>query len=141
MTIFYNKALVPILFIACICPFCWCTPSPVVIGSEKQLFIDSELVSKINNVVFTVNQPDKGGIVFPADRPWESLGIAGASVIQDGSFIRMYYRAVMLKDGGGRGQAYTCYAQSTDGIHWDKPDCNQVEFQGSKHNNIFTTIP
>jgi len=30
-----------------------------------------------------------------------------------------------------------CYAESRDGIHWDKPDLGIFEFRGSKKNNIF----
>ena len=30
----------------------------------------------------------------------------------------------------------TCYAESTDGIHWTKPELNLFEFEGSKRNNI-----
>ena len=29
-----------------------------------------------------------------------------------------------------------CYATSSDGVHWEKPDLGLVEFNGSKHNNI-----
>lgn len=29
-----------------------------------------------------------------------------------------------------------CYAESTDGIHWDRPDLGLVEFRGSRHNNL-----
>lgn len=40
----------------------------------------------------------------------------------------MYYR--------GSNSASTCYAESTDGIHWTKPELNLFEFNGSKRNNI-----
>ena len=29
-----------------------------------------------------------------------------------------------------------CYAESDDGVHWRRPVCNVVEFEGSKENNI-----
>ena len=29
-----------------------------------------------------------------------------------------------------------CYAESTDGIHWTKPELGLFEFEGSKQNNI-----
>lgn len=28
-----------------------------------------------------------------------------------------------------------CYAESTDGIHWERPDLGLVEFRGNRHNN------
>ena len=30
-----------------------------------------------------------------------------------------------------------CYAESRDGVHWEKPDLGLFEFRGSKQNNIF----
>ena len=30
----------------------------------------------------------------------------------------------------------TCYAESTDGIHWERPDLGLVEFRGDRRNNI-----
>lgn len=30
-----------------------------------------------------------------------------------------------------------CYAESRDGVHWERPELGLVEFQGSKRNNIF----
>src|SRR5262245_54245017 len=29
-----------------------------------------------------------------------------------------------------------CYAESTDGVHWQKPSLGRIEFEGSKQNNI-----
>ena len=37
-----------------------------------------------------------------------------------------------------------CYATSSDGIHWEKPNLGQVEFEGSRDNNILppgTLVP
>lgn len=32
---------------------------------------------------------------------------------------------------------HKCFAVSTDGIHWDRPDLGMVEYQGNTRNNIF----
>ena len=39
-----------------------------------------------------------------------------------------------MKDGYDR--EWTCYAESTDGIHWEKPDLGLYEVMGTKKNNV-----
>jgi len=41
----------------------------------------------------------------------------------------------------GRHPAFTCYAESRDGIHWERPELGIVEFNGSKKNNIILNMP
>ena len=52
--------------------------------------------------------------------------------------LRMWYlaRSTLDADGSNGGQLRCCYATSTDGLHWDKPDLGLIEFNGSTHNNI-----
>ena len=60
------------------------------------------------------------------------------TVIPIDGVLRMWYLAKSTLDADGRngGQLRCCYATSTDGIHWDKPDLGLIEFNGSTHNNI-----
>ena len=53
----------------------------------------------------------------------------------------MWYRLYPVTPTGRytderRGPRLTCYAESKDGIHWEKPDLGIVEWQGSRRNNI-----
>lgn len=52
--------------------------------------------------------------------------------------LRMWYLARSRRDAHGRngGQLRCCYATSTDGVRWEKPDLGLVEFEGSTSNNI-----
>jgi hypothetical protein len=56
--------------------------------------------------------------------------------------LRMWYFGRSDGQGEGIGHGYgrpglaLCYATSSDGITWEKPDLGLVEFSGSKHNNI-----
>ena len=34
-----------------------------------------------------------------------------------------------------------CYAESSDGVHWTKPDLGLVEYQGNKNNNLLISGP
>ena len=56
------------------------------------------------------------------------------TVIRVGEELRMWY-AGLGDDGGNQGRRM-CYAVSTDGINWDKPDLGLTEFNGSRANNL-----
>ena len=57
----------------------------------------------------------------------------------------MYYSARQLDLTGDKLRmahpAVVCYDESTDGIHWTKPELGLVEFDGSKRNNIIWDGP
>jgi len=105
------------------------------------LFIDDEEITEVKHLARIVNRPKKHHEpVLSADRPWEGeRAQAWGSVIQepDGLF-RMWYFAFNTErrpdqlDVGGY-----CYAESRDGIHWEKPDLGLFDFRGSKRNNLF----
>ena len=69
------------------------------------------------------------------DKPWEGPDSAYFTVFQDGPLVRLYYRGIVPAGDTSTGQV-TCYAESTDGIHFTRPNLGLVEFQGSKENNI-----
>lgn len=57
-------------------------------------------------------------------------------VAGDGRFLK--YKAGCLDQYQDSYEGFwLCYAQSEDGIHWTQPALEQVEFNGSKGNNIF----
>jgi hypothetical protein len=64
------------------------------------------------------------------------------TVLQDGGKFRMwYYGASWLPKEQNKGNSYKikegpiCYAESSDGITWTKPNLNQVEYNGGSDNN------
>jgi len=73
------------------------------------------------------------------DRPWEQgcLITAWGNVLheEDGR-LRMWYWAFPPADGEPDVGGF-CYAESTDGLRWEKPELGLVEFRGSRANNIF----
>lgn len=75
-----------------------------------------------------------------AEKPWESMSIGVGAVIREGARWRMWYgaydRAYKRDD-----DACCCYAESSDGLHWNKPDLGMVEYRGDKHNNILICGP
>lgn len=119
-------------------------PSSVVfgealnIGNRKQLFIDETFVEHGKGVTLQMNPPIKQGLVMSGTNPWGNGIVSGAgSVIEDGGKYRFWYTAmpaslVLIEHTRFR----LCYGESTDGVHWVKPNLGLYEWEGSKANNI-----
>lgn len=73
--------------------------------------------------------------LLAGDQPHEDFAIGYVSVLRDGPRWRMWYEAY---DHNYRTDAdgYLCYAESRDGVHWEKPVLNLVEVGGSSANNV-----
>ena len=110
--------------------------STIPVSSDKQLFIDDKFIDSCDRITINSNVPSKFSIAIKTDQKWESSGIYGSSVVQDGNLIRLYYRAIEFDKPNTWGKRRICYAQSIDGINWSKPSLGQVEYAGSKDNNI-----
>jgi len=69
------------------------------------------------------------------ERSYEDFALAYVNVIRDGSRWRLWYESSdrQLKTDA---DIYLCYAESSDGIHWDRPDLGLVEHEGNRRNNI-----
>jgi len=107
------------------------------VGSQKQLLFDDAFFESHKGFWWRVCPPRKTGERnLVADKPWESFIInAWQTVMEDEGKYRMWYEAYD-KTYGGDDQARYCYAESSDGIHWTKPNLGLETFDGSKENNI-----
>ena len=104
------------------------------------------------------------GAVLRADRPWDRFALGWYSIVDDGGTYRMWYYGAerdprpthiegearplghltgyVAPAGTAReslpvpGRYRLCYAESRDGLEWEKPELGLVEFDGSKRNNI-----
>ena len=58
------------------------------------------------------------------------------TVFQDAGLYRMYYRGSHMKFTQGKRTSthreVVCYAESTDGVRWTRPELGLVEFEGSE---------
>lgn len=82
----------------------------------------------------SANKPEKRDIVMVCDEPWEGNATDFFTIINDNGLYRMYYEAWGLHDNPLN--IKVCYAESRDGLHWEKPKLGIVEYNGSKENNI-----
>lgn len=123
------------------------TPGPGILelGSQKQLFLDDWLIEDTSRISRFMYRPQKysGNPIIVADRPWEKgiqnnyftgVQIFGQAVVYDEEekIFKTWYVPRRRQDGV---QPW-CYAVSSDGYRWEKPDLGIYEFEGSKKNNI-----
>jgi len=128
---------------------------------DRYLLLDSRVVESTENAKLTVGtvQKDKNNPLFKEDKPWEPrFDNVYANVIYDAQdkLYKCWYSPFIIderttstppaernpesRDYMGvrpnRREMGVCYAVSKDGIHWEKPELELVEFGGSKKNNI-----
>ena len=111
---------------------------PLDVGSRRQLLLDDAWFDHSDNVELSLQRPTPAETVIQCDRPWEGKSLHYTTVVDDGGTFRMWYR-VALGDprvDSGDDTVLTCYAESRDGIVWEKPSLGRYEFEGSKDNNI-----
>lgn len=105
------------------------------IDDRREIFVDPFLIDSMHGVRLAAHIPRDEGPVIHFDKPWESSTPAYITILHDGNIYRAYYRGGHERANGKVGEN-TCYAESKDGIHWDKPSLGIIEFKGSKANNI-----
>lgn len=71
--------------------------------------------------------------ILAVDRPWETT-VAYCSVFRnpDTGKYQLWYQAWNPDEV----QCFLCYAESTDGVHWAKPNLGLFEYKGIKETNI-----
>lgn len=112
---------------------------PADIGSQRELFADNFLIGELSgDAAQHLHQPEPCEVVLTTNAPWEGNTSAYYTIFQDGDLYRMYYRGSHYDTETKKAthREVTCYAESTDGIHWTKPKLGLFEFDGSKENNI-----
>jgi hypothetical protein len=116
-------------------------PSGRDIGSRRELFVDDFLVDRLQGAGLKMHKPVPQDVALVCDAPWEGNTSAYFTLFADGDRFRMYYRGAHF-DEKTKKEAHpelTCYAESRDGIRWEKPKLGLFEFNGSKENNIVWT--
>ena len=73
-------------------------------------------------------------VLFP-EHPWEPRGVhAFSTFVEDGGVFRCWYHVPLQNDVG------LAYAESQDGVRWNKPVLNLQDFNGSSRNNLVRLI-
>ena len=86
------------------------------------------------------NSPDP---VICCDRPWEGIAVVlWGSVLydEDANLFKMWYFTFGPTESGDQAH-FMCYATSTDGTQWEKPEWGIVPWKGSMATNIVYPPP
>ncbi|MSR59865.1 MAG: hypothetical protein EXS05_19875, partial [Planctomycetaceae bacterium] len=100
---------------------------PVTIGSRRELFVDDTLVERLaGRAELRLHPPTPREVALETNEAWEGNSTNYVTVFQDGDKYRMYYRGSHFSYLGGKDRPNTrdvyCYAESSDGVHWTKPE-------------------
>ncbi|MBN1555397.1 MAG: hypothetical protein JXA11_11680 [Phycisphaerae bacterium] len=118
------------------------TGQPLRIGNETQLLIDDYIVEDRWRLTRVLQQPHKfpRNPILTLDRSWEGDMVYFPYVLWDEDFgrYRMWYRCYSTSNyfGAGGPPYYFCYAESDDGIHWEKPLLKVCDFPGFTETNV-----
>jgi len=107
---------------------------------DLHLLVDDHEIQEYINLKRIINKPRKlPEPLIVSDRPWEGYRTqAWGSVIQEpDGLIRCWYFSTPARKPGEDDVGGYCYAESRDGIHFEKPNLGVAEFRGSKDNNIW----
>ena len=123
-----------LIFILINCPV-W-SQEVLDIKQDRQLFLDGYIIHQLSGLELELHQPIDQGPIMYFDKPWEGPFSAYCTVIKDSTRYRMYYRGLPTAGSDGSDREVTCYAESTDGLHWIKPTLDLFEVPGSGENNV-----
>lgn len=106
------------------------------VGTEKQLFIDNRWFQSQRGMTLTINPPVKGDVVLRPGKPWDEIGIyAYSTILEHEGVYRMWYDGVSNVPAKNHGRC-VCYAESKDGLNWERVNVNLFEWEGIRENNI-----
>ena len=116
--------------------------TPIDIGSRLELMVDDYLIARLSGgAALRLNRPVPREAALVTDQAVEGNACTSFAVFQDGDIYRMYYLGrQFVTTEAGLNEAphpdFVCYAESSDGISWVRPELGLVEFDGSSRNNI-----
>ena len=122
-----------IIIFVTLCPLLSFGQGIIDLGSKREIFVDDFLIDKFEGISLQMHTPRDEGPVLFLDKPWEGAHCAYSTIIKENGIYRFYYRG--LPDSYGEYEV-TCYAQSQDGINWEKPNLKIHQYNGSFDNNI-----
>ena len=124
---------------------------------SRYLLLDNRIVERAENATLRLGKVNKhpANPLFIEDKPWEKrIDNLYGNVLFDAeaNLYKCWYSPFIIADSA-RGMSLDerkrmpyngrmaqemaiCYATSQDGLHWEKPNLNLVEYDDSQENNI-----
>ena len=119
------------------------------ISDRRELCWDEYLIDRAKGVSVRMHRPEYRGNALTCSMPWEGNMSGYFNVVVDGRKIRLYYRGANIcidSDGQYYGDSRSCkgpmcYAESSDGKTFLRPDLGIADWMGRAENNIFISDP
>lgn len=117
-------------------------PGPAPASRLLLLAIDRQAFPLRENVTLYLTKPDirREPVLAPSpdpDAPDNAATHLYGTVLKEGDRFRMWYYAVCYTSPAGQlAMNPVAYAESRDGLHWERPKLGQVEWKGSRDNNL-----
>lgn len=105
---------------------------------ERQLFLDDFVLGDVANVKRVIHQPKKyeGNPVIRADVPSDGRAIQLRDAPSWDEKAKLWKAWYIRFGDDGNGAGGSGYAQSRDGLVWEKPVLGLVEIRGNRNNNV-----
>ena len=108
---------------------------PIDIGERRELFIDDYLIDSTKAVNLVMHEPQRQNVAITFDQPWEGTFASYIAILKEKNLYRMYYNN--WYDQSVRKIAYNiAYAESADGITFQRPKLKLFEIDGTRDNNV-----
>ena len=108
---------------------------PEEYGPEINSRIDVHPRDVPTGIRIEVQPAGKLGPVIRNDQPWEFFTPYVNLIHHEGKYL-LFYNTTTYRLGRSSEGYMVCYAESDDGLNYRKPALGQVEFQGSRENNL-----
>ena len=106
------------------------------IGNRRECFFDSFLIDEEKTTAERrLHKPTRKNIVFKLDKPWDGKYTTFFCTFFAEGKWRMYYTSTISSK-----EKYISYAESLDGVNFERPELGLVEYCGSKKNNIIMNL-
>jgi len=113
----------------------------------EPLFDKNLIIYKTDNINIKINKPIYEGVALHNDRPYEGRGNGYHTVLQTKNKVSIFYVATNVPEHPlknvhefARNFECTCYAESTDGVNFIKPNINSetnIIFKNNCSHNFF----
>ena len=109
--------------------------TPPTLGRQAQLLFDDHLVEQYEGLTRTIHQPDMhpANPVLTWEEPWEyGAVLLWGTVIYDEQedLFKIWYMTWGSREHALLGyRTPMCYATSTDGVHWNRPEYTHCPFE------------
>ncbi|MBK95254.1 MAG: hypothetical protein CMJ79_05995 [Planctomycetaceae bacterium] len=116
---------------------------PIDIGTRRELFVDDYLIDTLSrDVSLQLHKPQVREVAMKYDQPWEGNTSGYPTVMYDGTLYRMIYRGHRMTWESGKllmaNSPVVCYAESSDGIHWERPILHLHQWRGKDRDKLET---